>query len=57
VSATHPLDLYLAALHYNSVVWSVGIPDRLEPSPVVLASGRFSPVTNTASATPIEIWF
>ena len=51
VSATHELDPYLAALHYNGVLCAVGIPDALSPSPFLLASGRRSLASSGAGGT------
>lgn len=51
VSATHDLDPYLAALHYNGVLCSVGIPDALSPAPYLLASGRRSLASSGAGGT------
>ena len=51
VSTTQSLDPYLAALHYNGVLCSVGIPDRLEPSPFLLAGGRRSLASSGAGGT------
>ena len=51
VSTTHALDPYLAALHYNGVLCAVGIPDKLEPSPFLLAGGRRSLASSGAGGT------
>ncbi len=51
VSATHELDPYLAALHYNGVLCAVGIPDALSPSPFLLAGGRRSLASSGAGGT------
>jgi uncharacterized zinc-type alcohol dehydrogenase-like protein len=40
VSTTHPLDPYLRALRLDGTLVTLGIPDRLDPTPVVLAMGR-----------------
>jgi uncharacterized zinc-type alcohol dehydrogenase-like protein len=51
VSATHEVDPYLAALHYNGVLCAVGIPDALSPAPYLLASGRRSLASSGAGGT------
>ncbi len=51
VSATHELDPYLAALHYNGVLCAVGIPDALTPSPFLLSAGRRSLAGSGAGGT------
>ena len=51
VSATHELDPFLTALHYNGVLCAVGIPDALQPSPMLLASGRRSLASSGAGGT------
>ena len=51
VSATHELDPYLAALHYNGVLCAVGIPDALTPSPFLLSAARRSLAGSGAGGT------
>jgi uncharacterized zinc-type alcohol dehydrogenase-like protein len=51
VSATHEINPYLSALHYNGVLCAVGIPDALSPAPYLLASGRRSLASSGAGGT------
>ena len=51
VSATHALDPYLAALHYDGTLCAVGIPDALAPSPFLLSAGRRSLAGSGAGGT------
>ncbi len=51
VSATHEIDPFLAALHYNGVLCAVGIPDALKPQPFLLAGGRLSLASSGAGGT------
>ncbi|MFK4808763.1 NAD(P)-dependent alcohol dehydrogenase [Devosia sp. ZW T5_3] len=51
VSATHEINPYLTALHYNGVLCAVGIPDALSPAPYLLASGRRSLASSGAGGT------
>ncbi len=51
VSATHEVDPYLAALHYNGVLCAVGIPDAFSPSPFLLSAGRRSLASSGAGGT------
>lgn len=51
ISADHDIDAYLGALHYNGVLCSVGIPNQLQPSPFLLASGRRSLASSGAGGT------
>ena len=51
VSATHEVDPYLAALHYNGVLCALGIPDAFAPSPFLLAGGRRSLASSGAGGT------
>jgi len=51
VSATHELDPYLAALHYDGVLCAVSLPDALSPAPYLLASGRRSLASSGAGGT------
>ena len=51
VSATHEVDPYLAALHYNGVLCAVGIPDAFPPSPFLLSAGRRSLASSGAGGT------
>ena len=51
ISATHDVDPYLEALHYNGVLCAVGIPDQFAPSPFLLSGGRRSLTGSGAGGT------
>lgn len=52
IPADHSLDPYLEALAYDGVLCEVGMPDRLEMTPLLLTLGRRSVSSSGVGGTP-----